>query len=311
LVFGQLTWTPRRIARNGTVLEMPTRLLREGINDSLRVNALSEGAELFYRKLMSLVDDFGRYEAEPRLLHAKLYALRPERKVEDVSGFLAECSVGDYPLITVYQTGRKQFLQINNFGQRERTSKYPPPPADNESLRQSAADYGNLPRNAADCGNLPQNAAYARASTPTPNTNTSSHATANTSSTAIPPTVQTALDEAIERNAKRVHGNHPRLRRDIGSGQVATRLRAICRRKHLSGAEAALYLDALAERHELFCASREWCKDGGEFAKSLANWLAPSMERYDQDPPVSAAIADDDPVSRALELQRNKREEVA
>jgi hypothetical protein len=57
---------------------MPNRILREGINDSERVNALSPvHAELFYRKLMSLCDDFGRFEANPAVLLGKLYALRP------------------------------------------------------------------------------------------------------------------------------------------------------------------------------------------------------------------------------------------
>jgi hypothetical protein len=35
------------------------------------------------------------------------------------------------------------------------------------------------------------------------------------------------------------------------------------------------------------CASEDWRKDG--FAKGLENWLAPTKERYDVEPPESAA----------------------
>ena len=107
---------------------MPNRILREGINDSESVNAVSEAAELFYRKLMSIVDDYGRCEANAAILLGKLYALRSDRTTSDIEAFLNECSVGPDPLLTIYRVGRKRYLQINKFGQpiRSRT-KYPEP----------------------------------------------------------------------------------------------------------------------------------------------------------------------------------------
>jgi hypothetical protein len=42
---------------------MPVRILREGILTSERVDTLSPAAEVFYRRLMSVVDDFGRFSA--------------------------------------------------------------------------------------------------------------------------------------------------------------------------------------------------------------------------------------------------------
>ena len=44
---------------------MPNRILRDGILMSPRVNVLSSEAELFYRRLMSVVDDYGRFSAHP------------------------------------------------------------------------------------------------------------------------------------------------------------------------------------------------------------------------------------------------------
>ena len=42
---------------------MPSRIIRDGILTSERINALTERAELFYRRLMSVVDDYGRFPA--------------------------------------------------------------------------------------------------------------------------------------------------------------------------------------------------------------------------------------------------------
>jgi hypothetical protein len=111
---------------------MPSRIIREGINDSEAVNQLSDSAELFYRRLMLVVDDFGRFEAKATLLRAKLFAFKldawPEDRVEQA---LQECSKihngDDEPLVLLYSAGKRTFLQISNFGQRKRSSKYPGP----------------------------------------------------------------------------------------------------------------------------------------------------------------------------------------
>ncbi len=39
---------------------MPNRIIREGILTSEAVNSLSWEAEVFFRRLLSVVDDFGR-----------------------------------------------------------------------------------------------------------------------------------------------------------------------------------------------------------------------------------------------------------
>ena len=71
---------------------MPSRILREGILTSERVDKLSDQAELFYRRLMSVVDDFGRYYARPELLRAACYPLRVDRiKNEQIVKWRDEC----------------------------------------------------------------------------------------------------------------------------------------------------------------------------------------------------------------------------
>ena len=139
---------------------MPNRILREGILTSERVNALTPSAEIFYRRLMSAVDDFGRIEAHPTILLARCYPLQLDRvSVHDVSTWLAECAQdaggNGENLVTVYAVAGKKYLQVNKFGQRERTSKYPSPKDADKMLAECAHD-ADTPH------------AYARAPTPTP-----------------------------------------------------------------------------------------------------------------------------------------------
>ena len=58
---------------------MPTRILRDGIIDSRAVNALSEPGEILYRRLMSIVDDYGRFEADPELIRARCFPRQLDR----------------------------------------------------------------------------------------------------------------------------------------------------------------------------------------------------------------------------------------
>jgi hypothetical protein len=105
---------------------MPNRIIRDGILTSKPINALSEGAELFYRRLMSVVDDFGRFHAELTILRTQVYPLKPDVYPEAaVCAFLAECERAG--LVRVYESSRSRFLEILNFRQRTRAqgSKFP------------------------------------------------------------------------------------------------------------------------------------------------------------------------------------------
>jgi hypothetical protein len=114
---------------------MPNRILRDGILTSEAVDSLSNQAELFYRRLLSVIDDYGRYFAKPSLLRAACYPLRIDgpRKVDDLDivKFMAEvCNTKPEPLVVAYEVGGKQYLQVQNFKQQVRTNaKFPPPPA--------------------------------------------------------------------------------------------------------------------------------------------------------------------------------------
>ncbi len=121
---------------------MPDRILRAGIISSDDVNKLSWAGEVFYRRLMSVVDDFGRYDARPSVLRADLYKLRLDKVSEsDVVKWMDECSKAG--LVRFYDVDGKSFLEVQKFNQRLRAmkSKYPAPADIRGHL---TADVGHL-----------------------------------------------------------------------------------------------------------------------------------------------------------------------
>src|SRR5678815_3314811 len=72
----------RRAVENKELSVMPTRLVREGIINSDRINELDNAAEVFYRRLLNKVDDYGLYDARPSILRSSLYPLRVNKVSE-------------------------------------------------------------------------------------------------------------------------------------------------------------------------------------------------------------------------------------
>jgi hypothetical protein len=108
---------------------MPNRIIREGMLDSEKINSVSDATQMFFVRLMLVVDDFGRMDARCELLRAKCYPVS-DKRVTDVRQMSAELVKAG--LITLYRHENKEYLYINNFGQRTRImrSKYPEPSHD-------------------------------------------------------------------------------------------------------------------------------------------------------------------------------------
>jgi hypothetical protein len=106
---------------------VPTRLVREGILTSERISKLTPGAELFYRKLLNVADDHGRFEASTPVLRARCYPRQLEQTTEAmVSDWLAECK--RLRLLRVYRVQGTEYLEIDKFNQRIRYgSRFPGP----------------------------------------------------------------------------------------------------------------------------------------------------------------------------------------
>src|SRR4051812_7286294 len=100
---------------------MPTRLLRERILTCEKVNRLTVKAELFYRRLMSVVDDHGRFYADARIVRAHCYPLKVDEVSEqEIDGFLKECDVED--LVVPFDAKGCKYLVIKDFGQQTRSN---------------------------------------------------------------------------------------------------------------------------------------------------------------------------------------------
>lgn len=140
---------------------MPNRILREGILGSERVSRLKWPEEVFYRRLMSVVDDYGRTEANSQLLRSRCYPLQTDAvRNTDIPRWLAACEKAG--LLSVYTVGGKQYVQIQNFRQQTRTdSKFPAPPAsatqklDDASISVANAHLGEGGVGGGDEGDTP------------------------------------------------------------------------------------------------------------------------------------------------------------
>jgi uncharacterized protein YdaU (DUF1376 family) len=86
--------------------------------------------------------------------------------------------------------------------------------------------------------------------------------------------------------ASRIHKNHPSVRRGMSASSVVTALQKIAKKLKLKTAEQKqTAFSEITDRHERWCRTRQWTKDGGEYAKGLANWLSTANDLYLTDPP--------------------------
>lgn len=140
---------------------MPTRMIRDGILSSERIARLSWPEEVFYRRLMSVVDDYGRFHAHHSLLRAACYPLQLEKVSDSDIGkwLLATEKAG---LVRVYPAADgKRYLEILDFGQRVQSkSKFPEPVAqtprnltgDDWGQQDSTVIHGGPPESTAVVG---------------------------------------------------------------------------------------------------------------------------------------------------------------
>jgi hypothetical protein len=123
---------------------MPLRLLREGILTSDRVNELDAPAEVFYRRLMSVVDDHGLFDARLRILRTELYPLRIDHvKETSIAGWLKQCVTAR--LLRLYEVDGKPFLQMLDTNWQVRSKpKWPTPPVDNPVQNATASNCSQV-----------------------------------------------------------------------------------------------------------------------------------------------------------------------
>ena len=129
---------------------MPNRILRDGILSSEGVCSLSWSAEVFYRRLMSVADDHGRFHGIPTLIRSACYPLQIDKVSDsDIGKWLTDCVTA--ALVRVYPASDgKRYVQIVKFGQQVRSkSKFPDPiDGEREQLKSSASNCEQVESNA-------------------------------------------------------------------------------------------------------------------------------------------------------------------
>lgn len=119
---------------------MPQRFLRPGITTSDAWNSVSFEAQSFYIRLLTLVDDFGRYDGRVPILHGQCFALRSDITLKRTAALRSE--LHDANLIHVYDVDSKEFIKIERWAERTRSehSKFPDPPERTANPQESAAE---------------------------------------------------------------------------------------------------------------------------------------------------------------------------
>ena len=107
---------------------MPNRLIKESICTSDNLDRLSWFEEVVFFRLIVNCDDYGRMDARPAILRARLFPLKSvtDKQLKD-----ALQSLRSADMIDIYEVDGRSFLQIRTWEKhqqmRAKKSKYPAP----------------------------------------------------------------------------------------------------------------------------------------------------------------------------------------
>lgn len=122
---------------------MPQRFLRPGITTSDAWNRATWLEQSFFIRLLTLVDDEGRYDARIPILHATCFALRDDVTRQQTAA--ARSALQTLGLIEVYTVDGKEYLQVAKWQERVRTKSRFPAPPDSKPQRSAAVRSDPLP----------------------------------------------------------------------------------------------------------------------------------------------------------------------
>lgn len=107
---------------------MPNRIIKESVCTSDNIDQLTEFQEVFFYRLIVNCDDFGRFDARPKLLSSRLFPLR-DVGTDRIAETLEALQAAD--LIIVYKVGGHPYLQMKTWDKHQQKraseSKYPSP----------------------------------------------------------------------------------------------------------------------------------------------------------------------------------------
>ena len=110
---------------------MPNRILKESIRFSETIEELTPEEEVFFYRLLTCCDDYGRFDGRPAIILAACFPLKLKSITEKhITQWLDKlCAVG---LLWIYEVDGKRYLQVTTWDKhqqvRAKRSKYPQPP---------------------------------------------------------------------------------------------------------------------------------------------------------------------------------------
>lgn len=108
---------------------MPSRILKESICSSESLNRLKPFHETFFYRLIVNCDDFGRMDARPAILKAKLFPLKERLTLREIND--AVRALADVGCVEIYEVDGKPYLYLPSWEshqqKRAKNSKYPSP----------------------------------------------------------------------------------------------------------------------------------------------------------------------------------------
>lgn len=129
---------------------MPNRILKESICTSESIDSLTEFQEVFFYRLLVNCDDFGRFDARPKILSSRLFPLRGVSLELIENAIKALVREG---MILLYNVDGKPYLQVNAWlshqNPRAKNSKYPAPDCD-----EPQTDDSNLQADDITCNQM-------------------------------------------------------------------------------------------------------------------------------------------------------------
>lgn len=108
---------------------MPNRILKENICTSDTIDELSWFEEVLFYRLIVSCDDYGRYDGRPAIIKNKLFPLKENLTIKNVSAALN--TLARVGLVTLYEYEGRPFLFLPTWEAhqtiRAKKSKYPDP----------------------------------------------------------------------------------------------------------------------------------------------------------------------------------------
>ena len=138
---------------------MGNRIIKESICYSETIHKLSMGAEIAFYHLIVNVDDYGRTDARPALLKARMFPLETDMEMIVFQGYMTE--LYDAGLIWGYEVDGREYIQVNAWNEhqtmRTKRAKYPAPDKSaNKSAKKNVNPSQDCNTSAQDCNKFAQ-----------------------------------------------------------------------------------------------------------------------------------------------------------